>query len=543
MNAAAKHQPDLLERPASLLVPTWTKTGLALLYDEHTSNTYDVRLKLTKDLLIIQKQDVVCASGIESHLNHRTVVLRRQATGGLGLSIKGGAEHKVPVVISKIFKDQVADQTGKLFIGDAVLQVNGINVEKCTHEEVVHLLRTAGDEVSITVRYLREAPAFLKLPLGSPGPSSDHSSRASSPLFDSGLHLNGNSSNTAPSSPSSPSANEPKYEKRWLDAVTLPLFMARISRRKAGTDKLRWVAFEVIALDGVCTHVLQFCTAGESTDWLQAISTNINDLTQDSIKTVNKYCSPDDQIVHMGWVCEQTAGSDADRDADAAHCCRFLALRGSALLIFRTPPILASDWTQAEASFHLCEVLFKVHKLWIAEDCWIQTKLYMGLQQDGELRDSEPFCFSVLLGHGQSFCFSVELGSDLVLWEKAFQRAVFMEVQRVRSKSYMCSSQGKILCFTVDFESGFSCSDSLSKKTIWKYKFSQLKGSSDDGKTRVKLLFQNSENKQIEMKELEFANLTAVLHCIHSFIAAKVATVDPVFVSNQSLTQKYMCSS
>ncbi|XP_026142633.1 gamma-2-syntrophin-like [Carassius auratus] len=107
----------------------------------------------------------------------------------------------------------------------------------------------------------------------------------------------------------------------------------------------------------------------------------------------------------------------------------------------------------------------------------------------------------------------------------------------------MCSSQGKILCFTLDFESGFSCSENISKKTIWKYKFSQLKGSSDDGKTRVKLLFQNSENKQIEMKELEFANLTAVLHCIHSFIAAKVATVDPVFVNNQSLTQKYMCSS
>ncbi|ROL48534.1 Gamma-2-syntrophin, partial [Anabarilius grahami] len=82
-----------------------TKTGLALLYDEHTSNTYDVRLKLTKELLIIQKQDVVCVNGGDSHLN-------------------GGAEHKVPVVISKIFKDQVADQTGMLFIGDAVLQVS-----------------------------------------------------------------------------------------------------------------------------------------------------------------------------------------------------------------------------------------------------------------------------------------------------------------------------------------------------------------------------------------------------------------------------------
>ncbi|XP_030641607.1 gamma-2-syntrophin [Chanos chanos] len=539
MSVAGKHQPDLLERPASLLVPTWTKTGLALLYDENTSNTYDIRLKLTKEMLTIQKQDVVCISGVEPHLNHRTVVLRRQVTGGLGLSIKGGAEHKVPVVISKIFKDQVADQTGMLFIGDAVLQVNGINVENCTHEEVVHLLRNAGEEVTITVRYLREAPAFLKLPLGSPGPSSDQSSRASSPLFDSGLHLNGNSSNTAPSSPSSPSANEPKYEKRWLDAVFLPLSMARISRRKAGTDKLRSNSFEVFALDGTCTNILQFCTAAESTDWLQAISTNINDLTQESIKMTNKYSSPDDQIIHMGWVYEHLQGSDAN----LTHKYKFLALKGSSLYILKGPPVSAADWAHAEAVFNLCEVLFKVHKLWIAEDCWIQTKLYQGLQQEGELRDSEPFCFSVLVGHGQSHCFSVELGTELVLWEKAFQKAVFMEVQRVGSKTYMCSNQGKILCFTIDFASGFSCAESVSKKIIWRYKFSQLKGSSDDGKTRVKLLFKNSENKQIEMKELEFANLTAVLHCIHSFIAAKVASVDPVFVTNQSITRKYMYNS
>ncbi|TSM77321.1 Gamma-2-syntrophin [Bagarius yarrelli] len=511
MNAAGKHRADPLERPGSLWLPTWTKTGLALLYDEKTSNTYDIRLKLTKEILTIQKQDVVCIGG---------------GGGGGGSHLNGGAEHKVPVVISKIFKDQVADQTGMLFIGDAVLQINGINVEKCTHEEVVHLLRTAGDEVTITVRYLREAPAFLKLPLGSPGPSSDQSSRSSSPLFDSGLHLNGNLSNTAPSSPSSPSANEPKYEKRWLDAVSLPLSMARVSKHKAGSDKLRSNSFEVFALDGACTNVLQFCTAAESTDWLQAISTNINDLTQEF-------------IIHMGWVCEHLDRSNANQIPSF----KFLALKGSSLYILRGPPAGVSEWAQAEATFNLCEVLFKVHKLWIAEDCWIQPKLCVGLQQDCELRDSEGFSFSVLVGHGQSYCFSVELGTELAQWEEAFQRAVFMEVQRTGSKTYMCSSQGKILCFTVDFESGFSCSESISKKVFWRYKFSQLKGSSDDGKTRVKLLFKNSENQQIEMKELEFANLTAVLHCIHSFIAAKVASVDPLFVNNQSITRKYMYNS
>ncbi|CAB1330536.1 unnamed protein product [Coregonus sp. 'balchen'] len=178
--------------------------------------------------------------------------------------------------------------------------------------------------------------------------------------------------------------------------------------------------------------------------------------------------------------------------------------------------------------------------MWMAEDCWIQARFYLGLQQDEELQDGEPFCFSVLVGHGQSHTFSVETTSDLAVWEKSFQRAVFMEVQRVGSKTYMCSSQGKVLYFTIDFESGFTCSESSSKNILWRYKFSQLKGSSDDGKTRVKLLFRNAENKQIERKELEFANLTAVLHCISSFMASKVASVDQVFVNSQSNSGKYL---
>eukprot|EP00075_Anas_platyrhynchos_P015401 XP_027304654.1 gamma-2-syntrophin-like isoform X1 [Anas platyrhynchos] len=111
------------------------------------------------------------------------------------------------------------------------------------------------------------------------------------------------------------------------------------------------------------------------------------------------------------------------------------------------------------------------------------------------------------------------------------------------SKTYMCSWQGDTLCFTVDFALGFTCFDSKTKNVLWRFKFSQLKGSSDDGKTKVKLLFQNLDTKQIETKELEFQDLTAVLHCIHSFIAAKVASVDPVFIDSQSIARKYMYSN
>ncbi|XP_036728246.1 gamma-2-syntrophin isoform X3 [Balaenoptera musculus] len=466
-------------RPDRLLVPARTKTGTALLHDEGSGHAYDIRLKLTKE--------------------HRTVTLRRQRVGGLGLSVKGGVEHGVPVVISKIFKDHAAHQTGMLFVGDALLQVNGINVENATHEEVVHLLRNAGDEVTVTVEYLREAPSFLKLPLGSPGPSSEPGSGTSSPLFDSGLHLNGNSSNTAPSSPSSPVAHEPKYEKRWLDAVSLPLSMARVSRCRAGAEKVRSSAFEVQALDGASSGILWFYTAQESADWLRAVSANISDLTLQNMKMANKCCSPCDQVSTL-------------------------------------------DWVRAEKTYNLCEVLFKVHKFWLPDDCWAQASLCLGLQ-DPNRRDHRPFCFSVLVGHGRSHVFSVELGSELAAWELSFQRATFLDVQRTGSKTYVCSWQGDTLCFTVDFALGFTCFDSKTKNVLWRFKFSQLKGSSDDGKARVKLLFQNLDTKQIEMKELEFQDLTAVLHCMHSFIAARVASVDPVFIDSQSIARRYVHSS
>ncbi|XP_046516387.1 gamma-2-syntrophin isoform X2 [Equus quagga] len=506
-------------RPGCLLVPVRTKTGIALLHDEESGNAYDVRVKLTKEVLTIQKQDVICVSGSNPSAN-------------------GGAEHRVPVVISKIFKDHAADQTGMLFIGDAVLQVNGINVENATHEEVVHLLRNAGDEVTVTVEYLREAPSFLKLPLGSPGPSSDHGSGASSPLFDSGLHLNGTSGNTAPPSPSSPIANEPKYEKRWLDTLSVPLSMARISRCKAGTEKLRSSAFEVLALDGVSTGVLQFYTAQESADWLRAVSANISDLTLQNMKMANKCCSPCDQVVHMGWVNERLEGADSSQTFRP----KFLALRGASFYVFSSPPVSTLDWVRAEKIYNLCEVLFKVHKFWLTDDCWLQANFYLGLH-DFDLEDQRPYCFSVMVGHGKGHLFNVELGSELAVWEKSFQRATFMEVQRTGSKTYMCSWQGEVLCFTVDFAVGFTCFDSKTKNVLWRFRFSQLKGSSDDGKTRVKLLFQNLDTKQIEMKELEFQDLTAVLHCVHSFIAAKVASVDPAFVDSQSVARKYMCSN
>ncbi|KAJ3598088.1 hypothetical protein NHX12_001602 [Muraenolepis orangiensis] len=92
----------------------------------------------------------------------RCVKVTKQEVGGLGVSIKGGKENKMPILISKIFKGLAADQTEALYVGDAILSVNGVNLRDATHDEAVQALKRAGREVILEVKYMREATPYVK---------------------------------------------------------------------------------------------------------------------------------------------------------------------------------------------------------------------------------------------------------------------------------------------------------------------------------------------------------------------------------------------
>ncbi|EPQ20006.1 Beta-1-syntrophin [Myotis brandtii] len=53
----------------------------------------------------------------------------------------------MPILISKIFKGLAADQTQALYVGDAILSVNGADLRDATHDEAVQALKRAGKEV------------------------------------------------------------------------------------------------------------------------------------------------------------------------------------------------------------------------------------------------------------------------------------------------------------------------------------------------------------------------------------------------------------
>ncbi|XP_073086211.1 beta-1-syntrophin-like isoform X2 [Manis javanica] len=92
----------------------------------------------------------------------RGVKVLKQELGGLGISIKGGKENKMPILISKIFKGLAADQTQALYVGDAILSVNGADLRDATHDEAVQALKRAGKEVLLEVKYMQEATPYVK---------------------------------------------------------------------------------------------------------------------------------------------------------------------------------------------------------------------------------------------------------------------------------------------------------------------------------------------------------------------------------------------
>lgn len=91
----------------------------------------------------------------------RVVRVVKSDNNGLGISIKGGKENKMPILISKIFKGMAADQTEQLYVGDAILAVNGEDLREATHDEAVKALKRAGKVVQLEGRSIRDNPLLL----------------------------------------------------------------------------------------------------------------------------------------------------------------------------------------------------------------------------------------------------------------------------------------------------------------------------------------------------------------------------------------------
>uniref|UniRef100_A0A493U2X0 Multiple PDZ domain protein n=1 Tax=Anas platyrhynchos platyrhynchos TaxID=8840 RepID=A0A493U2X0_ANAPP len=71
---------------------------------------------------------------------------------GLGLSIVGGADTLLgAIIIHEVYEEGAASKDGRLWAGDQILEVNGIDLRNATHDEAINVLRQTPQKVRLTV--------------------------------------------------------------------------------------------------------------------------------------------------------------------------------------------------------------------------------------------------------------------------------------------------------------------------------------------------------------------------------------------------------
>ncbi|CAO4385985.1 unnamed protein product [Caenorhabditis nigoni] len=489
--------------------------GIVLISDE-TSTSRSSRLLLSKDELCIQVIDDGTAEPEEAkdilmENATRQVVIVKKPDSGFGLSIKGGSENaqNMPIVISKIFKGLPADECGELFIGDAIVEVNGVSIEGQSHDEVVNMLKSSGDQVTLGVRHFTHMTPFLK-PAQSLQPDGTLDQ-----LFDGRSTRSNKAQSESRFSDSKWQQHIDGREKKWKTLTSLPLAMAYVTRYLWGTDNIRSNSFEVRAVDGRSSGIVHCEDTSALEQWIAHISKHILSLNHKSIKMSNKYLHQSEQISYIGWVNEYLNDDDQE-ELKIRWQPRFLILKGSDVCFFDVPPLNSEDLNK-------CVYLYKCYDVAVKQ-----------VPNNSPRRDKRDNCFLIetpiqVPNHYLSF----ESASGFELFEQAYYRTVYNTISQMQSRTFACNFEGRPSGIVFDIKQGISLYDIPTKSYIWQYRFRDLQAVADDGKLCVQLSFSDDRSlnaDRIEVKDIECEDVVTVVFNLHSFVLAKIVSTDPDYL-------------
>uniref|UniRef100_A0A3Q2CX84 Glutamate receptor interacting protein 2a n=1 Tax=Cyprinodon variegatus TaxID=28743 RepID=A0A3Q2CX84_CYPVA len=100
----------------------------------------------------------------EEYRGVTTVELMKREGSSLGLTISGGSDKDGKPRVSNLRPGGLAARSDQLNVGDYIKSVNGINLSKLRHDEIISLLKNIGERVVLEVEY--ELPPFVQNPSG-----------------------------------------------------------------------------------------------------------------------------------------------------------------------------------------------------------------------------------------------------------------------------------------------------------------------------------------------------------------------------------------
>ncbi|RXN13568.1 tyrosine- phosphatase non-receptor type 4-like isoform X1 [Labeo rohita] len=106
--------------------------------DEHLSELYNVPVASGKSM-----------NGAVPHDNLVLIKMRPDENGRFGFNVKGGADQRMPIIVSRVAPGTPADMCmPRLNEGDQVVLINGRDISEHTHDDVVMLIKASCEDQS-----------------------------------------------------------------------------------------------------------------------------------------------------------------------------------------------------------------------------------------------------------------------------------------------------------------------------------------------------------------------------------------------------------
>jgi len=418
----------------------------------------------------------------------RTVLIKKEASQGLGISIKGGRENRMPILISRIFKGMAAELSGLLFVGDAILSVSGVDLRDASHDDAVRVLKNTKENVTMEVLHMPEVrPFFQKAML----------------LSEVGWHT---PTFLSPGPEEPNDALSPGSEMKWT-----PLYLACLTKDSNFIED--YTNIELHSPNR--KHSILFRVSSPNAEkWLTAIANAIEATIHDAMSKVNSQGLPF-HVKKMGWASQLMDKSssyssetsfDSGMSDNAGYSSTFLVQTDADLLMWDFAPWSPKDWTTPRERIHL-----------------IQSRIICNDEQimGGQPNLKKPSKIIIRFGseHGVGSCtFSLSTRLEHASWLKSLVQGTLAASRQLGVFRVECTWKSQDCCLAIYVDKGFCLTDRQGRE-LWMQPYQNLCSSNDDGAKLLWLQFRGcSEDEEFILQ----INPKVVVFIIHNFLSAKL---------------------
>ncbi|KRY33616.1 Syntrophin-1 [Trichinella spiralis] len=421
----------------------------------------------------------------------RTVRILKSDNSGLGISIKGGRENKMPILISKIFKGMAADATRQLYVGDAILSVNGESLREATHDEAVRVLKRAGKIVDLEVKYIREVmPYFCKRNVLQEIVWDDDGLTSRSTL----------------------------KSRARSDIKIILLKMCYLIRGSLAHPDPEQRLIEIGSPSRRNFITLRCSNTQEASAWFLSINSCMESLMTQANAEVNLMLGGVPEVKLMGWLCEKTQNSDGTEQWSPI----FAAVSQHDLLFYDHCPPSKADWANPYGSCPL-----------------IATRLVHTTSRSNPVISglTDIISFTTRTGTKQgveTHIFRLQTHRDLASWVKTIVHTTYEACTLIREISCPCVWRNNDCQVILHCDDGITLLSANSSglepggggtsaanqpPVLWKQPYETIRSTGDDGQRFFWIDFGGELGEQ----ELDLlGSPKPLVFILHSFLSAKV---------------------